>query len=153
MKLLREHIKKEIKKISEELGMRKYPLPTEIRMSLERDLKLRPLIRYVANVKAANTLPPSYMVFLHNGQSFQLYIEQTSIVAKIGPKSYWLMNGDETSEAIKELNRLLTQPIPSSGEEDSGETAGDTGGDTGGADTEMEPEAGGEEEIDTSGAG
>ena len=142
MKLLREHIKKEIKKISEELGMRKYPLPTEIRMSLERDLKLRPLIRYVANVKAANTLPPSYMVFLHNGQSFQLYIEQTSIVAKIGPKSYWLMNGDETSEAIKELNRLLTQPIPSSGEEDSGETTGDSGGDTDtgdSTDTEMEP--------------
>ena len=55
------------------------------------------------------------------------------------------MNGDETAEAIKELNRLLTQPIPSSGEEDDGETAGDSGGDTGdtdtgdSADTEMEP--------------
>ena len=142
MKQLREQIKKEIKKISEELGMRKYPLPTEIRMSLERDLKLRPLIRYVANVKAANTIPPSYTIFLHNGQSFALYIEQTSIVAKIGPKSYWLMNGDETSEAIKELNRLLTQPIPSSGEKDSGETTGDSGGDTDtgdSTDTEMEP--------------
>ena len=142
MKQLREQIKKEIKKISEELGMRKYPLPTEIRMSLERDLKLRPLIRYVANVKAANTIPPSYTIFLHNGQSFALYIEQTSIVAKIGPKSYYLMNGDETSEAIKELNRLLTQPIPSSGEEDSGETTGDSGGDTDtgdSTDTEMEP--------------
>jgi len=145
MKLLREQIRKEIKKLHEELGMRKYPLPTEIRMSLERDLKMRPLIRYVANVKAANTIPPSYMVFLHNGQSFQLYIEQTSIVAKIGSKSYYLMNGDETAEAIKELNRLLTQPIPSSGEEDDGETAGDSGGDTGdtdtgdSADTEMEP--------------
>ena len=149
MKLLREQIRKEIKKISEELGMRKYPLPTEIRRSLERDLKMRPLIRYVNNVKAANTIPPSYMVFLHNGQSFQLYIEQTSIVAKIGSKSYYLMNGDETSEAIKELNRLLTQPIPSSGEEDDGETAGDTGGaaDTGGgADTEMEPEEPADEE-------
>jgi len=147
MKLLREHIKKEIKKLYEELGMKKYPLPTEIKMSLERDLKMRPLIRYVKNVKAANTIPPSYMIFLHNGQSFSLYIEQTSIVAKIGPKSYYLMNGDETSEAIKELNRLLTQPIPSSGEEDSGEQAGDSGGSTstgststGGADTEMEPE-------------
>ena len=145
MKLLREQIRKEIKKLHEELGMRKYPLPTEIRMSLERDLKMRPLIRYVANVKAANTIPPSYMVFLHNGQSFALYIEQTSLVAKIGPKSYYLMNGDETAEAIKELNRLLTQPIPSSGEEDDGETAGDSGGDTGdtdtgdSADTEMEP--------------
>jgi hypothetical protein len=116
MKQLREQIKKEIKKLSEELGMRKYPLPTELKLSLERDLKLRPLIRYVNNVKAANTVPPSYTVFLHNGQSFSLYIEQTSIVAKIGYKSYWLMNGDETSEAIKALNRILTQPIPSSGE-------------------------------------
>ena len=150
MKQLREQIKKEIKKISEELGMRKYPLPTEIRMSLERDLKLRPLIRYVANVKAANTIPPSYTIFLHNGQSFALYIEQTSIVAKIGPRSYYLMNMDETAEAIKELNRLLTQPIPSSGEEDDGETAGDEGGatDTGSStDTEMEPEEPSDEET------
>ena len=150
MKQLREQIKKEIKKISEELGMRKYPLPTEIRMSLERDLKLRPLIRYVANVKAANTIPPSYTIFLHNGQSFALYIEQTSIVAKIGPRSYSLMNMDETAEAIKELNRLLTQPIPSSGEEDDGETAGDEGGaaDTGSStDTEMEPEEPADDEV------
>ncbi len=150
MKQLREQIKKEIKKISEELGMRKYPLPTEIRMSLERDLKLRPLIRYVDNVKAANTIPPSYTIFLHNGQSFALYIEQTSIVAKIGPRSYYLMNMDETAEAIKELNRLLTQPIPSSGEEDDGETAGDEGGaaDTGSStDTEMEPEEPADDEV------
>ena len=149
MKLLREHIKKEIKKIAEELGIRKYPLPAELKMSLERDLKLRPLIRYVNNVKAANSIPPSYTVFLHNGQSFALYIEQTSIVAKIGSKSYYLMNGDETAEAIKELNRLLTQPIPSSGEEDDGETTGDEGGaaDTGDStDTEMEPEEPAEEE-------
>jgi len=147
MKLLREHIKKEIKKLYEELGMKKYPLPTEIKIALERDLKMRPLIRYVANVKAANTIPPSYTIFLHNGQSFALYIEQTSLVAKIGTKSYYLMNGDERAEAIKELNRLLTQPIPTSGEEDTGDQAGDTsdtGGTTdtggGGADTEMEPE-------------
>ena len=150
MKLLREHIKKEIKKISEELGMRKYPLPTEIKMALERDLKMRPLIRYVNNVKAANTIPPSYTIFLHNGQAFSLYIEQTSIVAKIGPKSYWLMNADETNEAIEELNRLLTHPIPSSGEEDTGETTGDEGGaeDAGfGSDTEMEPEDSSDEET------
>jgi len=144
MKVLREQIRKEIKKLHEELGMRKYPLPTEIKMSLERDLKMRPLIRYVANVKAANTIPPSYMVFLHNGQSFALYIEETSIVAKIGSKKYWLMNGDETAEAVRELNQLLTLPIPSSGEEDTGDQAGDTdtgGGDIGGgADAEMEPE-------------
>ena len=58
MKQLKEYIKKEIKKLSEELGMKKYPLPPEIRIGLERDLKLIPLIRYVNNVKAANTVPP-----------------------------------------------------------------------------------------------
>ena len=150
MKQLREHIKKEIRNIAEELGMRNYPLPAEIKVALERDLRLRPLIRYVNNVKAANTVPPSYTVFLHNGQSLSLYIEQTSIVAKIGAKSYWLMNADETNEAIKELNRLLTQPIPSSGETDDGETAGDEGGagDAGdSSDTEMEPEEPAEDEL------
>ena len=130
MKLLKEQIRKEIVKLSEELGMKKYPLPLEIRKSLVQDLKLKPLIRYVNNVKAANTVPPSYRIFLHNGQDFDLYIEERSIVAKIGSKTYYLMDREENAEAIKELNRLLTQPIPTSGEEDSGETAGDTGGDT-----------------------
>ena len=141
MKILREHIRKEIKKLHEEMGMRKYPLPTEIKMALERDLKMRPLIRYVKNVKAANTIPPSYRIFLHNGQDFDLYIEDRSIIAKIGPKSYYLMDMEENAEAIKALNRLLTQPIPSSGEEDTGDQAGDTSADAGGADTEMEPPA------------
>ena len=140
MKVLREQIRKEIKRLSEDLGMRKYPLPVEIRSALVNDLKLRPLIRYVNNVKAANTVPPSYVIFLHNGQSFQLYIEKRSIVAKIKSKSYFLMDREKNAEAIKELNRLLTQPIPSSGEEDTGDQAGDTGGDTGG-DTVTEPEA------------
>tara|TARA_R100001015_G_C4555647_1_gene116517 strand:+ start:308 stop:763 length:456 start_codon:yes stop_codon:yes gene_type:complete len=148
MKLLREYIKKEVKKISEELGMRKYPLPVEIRNSLVNDLKLRPLIRYVNNVKAANTIPPSYKIFLHNGQDFDLYIEERSIVVKIGSKSYFLMDREENAEAIKELNRLLTKPIPSTGDEDTGETTGDEGGETdagGGAATEPEPEEPAEE--------
>ena len=145
MKQLREHIKKEIKNLMEG----NYPAPPEIINALRNSLKLRPLIRYISTLKAANTVPPSYRVFFHNSQYIDLYIEQTSIVAKIGPKSYWLMNGDETSEAIKELNRLLTQPIPSSGETDDGETAGDEGGaeDAGGSsDTEMEPEEPAEED-------
>ena len=145
MEVLREQIRKEIRKLAEELGMRKYPLPTEIKMSLERDLKMRPLIRYVANVKAANSIPPSYMVFLHNGQSFQIYIETGSLVAKIGSKSYYLMDREENAAAIKELNRLLTQPIPSSGEEDTGDQAGDTAGGDAGEDTVTEPDEPAEE--------
>ena len=145
MKLLKEQIRKEIVKLSEELGMKKYPLPLEIRKSLVQDLKLKPLIRYVNNVKAANTIPPSYMVFLHNGQSFQIYIETGSLVAKIGSKSYYLMDREENAAAIKELNRLLTQPIPSSGEEDTGDQAGDTAGGDAGEDTVTEPDEPAEE--------
>ena len=147
MKLLREYIRKEIRRLSED-NLKFYKVPLEIRDALENNLKLKPLIRYVSTLKAANTVPPSYRVFFHNNQFIDLYIEQSSIVAKIGPKSYYLMNRDETTEAIKELNRLLTQPIPSSGEEDSGEQAGDEGGTTdtgGGADAEMEPEEPAEE--------
>ena len=138
MKQLREHIKKEIKNLMEG----NYPAPPEIINALRNSLKLRPLIRYISTLKAANTVPPSYRVFFHNSQYIDLYIEQTSIVAKIGPKSYWLMNGDETSEAIKELNRLLTQPIPVKGDEETDGTTGDEGGEdtSGGADAEMEPE-------------
>ena len=124
-----------------------YPAPPEIVKALKYDLKLRPLIRYVATLKAVNSVPPSYRVFFHNNQYLDLYIEQTSIVAKIGSKSYWLMNGDETAEAIKAMNRLLTLPIPTKGAEEDTET-GDTRGDTesGGEDTEMEPEEPAEEE-------
>ena len=39
MKQLREQIRKEIKKLSEELGMKKYPLPPEIKNTLINDLK------------------------------------------------------------------------------------------------------------------
>ena len=142
MEQLREQIRKEIKSLMEA----KYPAPPEIMNALRNNLRLRPVIRYVNNLKAVNSIPPSYRVFLHNGMSFDLIIEEMSMVAKIGTKSYWLMNGDEKAEAIKELNRLLTQPIPSSGEEDTGDQAGDTGGDTGGGDTggddtQMEPPA------------
>jgi len=142
MKQLREHIKKEIKSLMEA----NYPAPPEIVKALRDDLKLRPLIRYVSTLKAVNSVPPSYRVFFHNNQFIDLYIEQTSIVAKIGAKSYWLMDMSEKAEAIKAMNRVLTQPIPTSGDAEGGDTGGE---DTGGADAEMEPEEdeGGEEEA------
>ena len=107
MKALREHIKKEIKTLMEV----KYPVPSEILDALQNDLKLDPIVRYVDHVKAVNSVPPSYEIFLHNTQSFFLFMEQSSIVAKIGAKDYWLDMG-EASLAQSELNRLLTQPLP-----------------------------------------
>ena len=138
MKQLREHIRKEIKKLAEELGMRKYPLPTEIKTTLERDLKLRPLIRYVNNAKAANTIPPSYRIFLHNGQDFDIiYLgdQLNNFKVRISDKEYDLLVMDDKNLAIDALNRLLTAPLPPNfgGEEEPTDTgAGDTGGTTGG---------------------
>ena len=140
MRQLREYIKKEIRRISEE-GMKSFPIPSEIRVALERDLKLKPLIRYVSTLKAAATIPPSYRVFFNNNQYIDLYLEQIGIRAKIDHKFYWLNDIREANEAIKALNNVLTQPIPTQGEEGGEDTE-----DTGGADTEMEPEEPAEEE-------
>ncbi len=143
MKVLREHIRKEIKNLMEE----KYPTPPEILNALKYDLKLQPIIRYVDHIKAVNSVPPSYEVFLHNTQSFILEVEETSIVAVINHKDYWLNDEREINNGIKELNRLLTQPLPTKvdGEEEvSDEEAFDDmgGGDVGGDndDITMEPE-------------
>ena len=141
MKTLREFIKKEVKRISEE-GMKSYPIPPEIKSSLVRDLKLNPLIRYVYTLKAVASVPPSYRVFFINNQYIDLIIQDLGVQALINHKKYWLHDTTEAAEAIKAMNRILTQPIPKAGEE-AGE-AGEEGGE--GGDTEMEPETGGEEE-------
>lgn len=120
MKQLREHIKKEITRLMEE----KYPAPAEIVSALKNDLKLNPLIRYVNTLKAANTVPPSYEVRLINGTSFMIYLEQFSLMVKVGGKKYFLGDMDEKSQAIDAINKLLTDPQMGGGEE-TGET-GDT---------------------------
>lgn len=122
MEKLREHIKKEITRLMEE----KYPAPAEIISALKDDLKLNPLIRYVSTLKAANTVPPSYEVRLVNGASFMIYLEEFSLMVKIGAKKYYLGDMDERSQAIDDINRLLTDPqfnanTGEEGGEDSGE--------------------------------
>jgi hypothetical protein len=138
MKLLREYIRKEIRRLSED-NLKFYKVPLEIRNALENNLKLKPLIRYVSTLKASATVPPSYRVFFQNNQHIDLYIEQIGIKAVINNKSFWLQDIREANAAIQELNRVLTQPIPVTGEE--GEE-----GEEGGEGEDMEPEAGGEEE-------
>ena len=133
MKLLREHIKKEIKSLMEA----NYPAPPEIVNALKGSLKLRPLIRYVSTLKAVNSVPPSYRVFFHNNQFIDLYIEQIGIKAVIKNKSFFIDDVREANEAIALLNReILTAPIPVSSGED--ETSTDTSDD---ASTEPEEPA------------
>ena len=139
MKQLREQIKKEIKSLMEA----NYPAPPEIISALKKDLKLNPLIRYVRELKAANTVPPSYEVRLLNGTSFMIYLEEYSLMVKIGAKKYYIGDGGELNLAKTHINKLLTKPIfnPNAGEETEAEP---TGGATGGT----PPAGGGEEDAD-----
>ena len=104
MKSLKQYIKEEITRLSE----KQYPAPPEILDVLKNKLKMDPIIRYVENLKAVNSIPPSYRVFLHNGEFFDLIYEDFSLLAKIGSKEYFLNDISEKNYAIKHINRLLT---------------------------------------------
>ena len=70
MKSLKQYIKEEITKLQEE----QYPAPPEILDALKNKLKMDPIIRYVENLKAVNSIPPSYEVHLNNGEFLVLYM-------------------------------------------------------------------------------
>tara|TARA_Y100000592_G_C5479623_1_gene324495 strand:- start:176 stop:1855 length:1680 start_codon:yes stop_codon:yes gene_type:complete len=95
---------------------KKYSIPPELKIALEDDLKMYPLVRFVNNLKAANTIPPSYRIFLLNGQFFDIYYEEYSLMVKIGPDNYYLDNVQEKNYAVKHINRLLTQPTMTQGD-------------------------------------
>ena len=118
MKNLREYIKKEIKFLKEQKVKKRYPMPPEIKDALENKLKMSPLIRFVKNLKAVNSIPPSYRIFLLNGKHFDIIYEDYSLMAKIGIDEYYLGDLDERNYAIKHINRLMTKPIMKTGDEE-----------------------------------
>ena len=123
MKNLKQYIKEEITRLSEV----QYPAPPEIIDVLKNRLKMDPLIRYVENLKAINSIPPSYRVFLLNGEFFDIIYEDFSLLVKIGSKEYYLNNISEKNYAIQHINRLLTDSkVKPEDEEDEDE---DLGGD------------------------
>ena len=123
-----------------------YKAPPEILDTLKDKLKMDPLIRYVDSLKAVNSIPPSYEVRLLNGQTFDIYYESFSLMVKVGAKEYYVLDMEERSEAIEDINRLLTiRPVtpltaPEEEEEEGGAEGGAEGGTGGGAST---PPAGG----------
>ena len=126
MKSLKQYIKEEITRLREE----QYPAPLKILDVLKSKLKMDPLIRYVENLKAVNSIPPSYRVFLHNGESFDLIDEDFSLMIKIGSKEYYLNNVSEKNYAIQHINRLLIgSKIKPEDEEEEDMGGGDVGGD------------------------
>ncbi len=139
MKNIKNIILEELTRLTE----RDYKAPPEILDTLKDKLKMNPLIRYVDSLKAVNSIPPSYEVNLLNGQYFSIYYEDFSLMVKIGAKEYYVLDMDERSEAIEDINRLLTKrPVTpfTSPEEEAEET---TGGATGGATPPSPPTPGG----------
>lgn len=126
MKNLKEYIKKEIKSLMENKIVKRYDIPEEIKDALENQLEMYPLIRFVSNLKAVNSIPPSYRVFLLNGNHFDIIYEDYSLMVKIDKTEYYLADLDERNYAKKHLNRLLIDPIMKTGDEEAEDAAVDT---------------------------
>jgi len=137
MDKLRKYIRKEIQTLHEQ---KSYPVPLELMDLMKDELEMRPLKRYVNNIKAVNSIPPSYKIFLHNGQDFDIiYLgdQLNNFKVRISDKEYDLLILDDKNLAIDALNRLLTAPLPPNfgGEEPTDTGTGNTGGTTGGGST------------------
>ena len=165
MDKLRKYIRKEIQSLHEQ---KSYPVPLELLDVMKDTLQMRPLKRYINNIKAVNSIPPSYKIFLHNAQSFDIIYagdQENNFRVRIAGKEYDLLAREEKPLAINALNRLLTAPLPPNfGDEDEKETPDTTSGTTGGGtttgfggggdeeetgtDTATEPDEGGDEEIE-----
>ena len=126
MKNLKEYIKKEIKSLIENKIVKRYDIPEEIKDALENQLEMYPLIRFISNLKAVNSIPPSYRVFLLNGNHFDIIYEDYSLMVKIDKTEYYLADLDERNYAKKHINRLLVDPIMKTGDEEEEDTAIDT---------------------------
>ncbi len=123
-----DKLKQLIRTIIEE---KEYDLPEEISSALKDKLLMNPLKRYVDYFKAVNSIPPSYRIFLHNGQFFDIVYESFSLMAKIKGREYYLADLDERHEAVEEINRLLTlnQMVPDKAGEAEKEMEDIVGGD------------------------
>ena len=126
-RLMNEEIK--FKNLIQEKS-KKYPIPQEIEYALTKTLKMNPLIRFVKNLKAINSIPESYRVFLLNNQHFDIIYETFSLMVKIGTKEYFIGDIAEKNYAIKHINKLMTEPIIKTGEDEEGMEDTGTGEET-----------------------
>ena len=110
-----------IKHLVEQETNRRFPMPPEIKDALVNKLKMDPLPRYVKSLKAVNSIPASYRIFLHNNQFFDIIYEEYSLMVKVKTNEYYLADLDERNYAIKDINRLLTGPIKKKDEEEDEE--------------------------------
>ena len=104
MKRILKYINEEVTRLREA----EYDVPEEILTTLKDKLQMDPIERFVDHFKAVNSIPPSYRVFLHNEQQFDIVYEAFSLMVKIEGREYYVADTRERSEAVEEINRLLT---------------------------------------------
>ena len=116
----------EEKKLSSRLYVenKEYPIPPEIKDVLEKDLRMDPLIRFVKNLKAVNSIPPSYRVFLLSNQYFDIIYEDYSLMIKVGQEEYYLGDVGGANLARKHINRLLKVKPMKTGDDEEDEYTG-----------------------------
>ena len=134
MENLRKYIRKEIQSLHEQ---KSYPVPLELMDVMKDVLQMKPLKRYINNIKAVNSIPPSYKIFLHNAQSFDIiYLgdQENNFKVRIAGKEYDLLSREEKPLALGALNRLLTADLPPNFRDQEPAEPADTG-DTGGGGT------------------
>lgn len=109
-----KHILKYIKEEITQLKEAEYDAPEEILSTLKDKLQMDPIERFVEKFKAVNSIPPSYRVFLHNGQYFDVAYESFSLMVNIKGKEFYVNDLSERGEAVEQINRLLTinQMVP-----------------------------------------
>jgi hypothetical protein len=117
-RLFKEFIEKELNNLIEAKTIKKYNIPEEIKDALENKLDMYPLMRFVEGLKALNSIPPAYRVFLLNGNYFDVYYEKYSLMLKIEKEEYYLADLDERNYAKKHINRLMTEPIIKTGDDE-----------------------------------
>ena len=127
MKRILKYINEEVTRLREA----EYDVPEEILTTLKDKLQMDPIERFVDHFKAVNSIPPSYRVFLHNEQQFDIVYEAFSLMVKIEGREYYVADTRERSEAVEEINRLLThnKMVPDkAGENELDPDAGGGGG-------------------------
>ena len=146
MENLRKYIRKEIQSLHEQ---KSYPVPLELMVVMKDVLQMKPLKRYINNIKAVNSIPPSYKIFLHNAQSFDIiYLgdQENNFKVRIAGKEYDLLSREEKPLALDALNRLLTAALPPNfGDKEESEPTDTIGGTTGGGGTTIGTGGGGDE--------
>ena len=116
-----DEVEIEVKELSSRLFKegkitKRFDIPPEIQNSLEKDLEMYPMGRFIKNLKAVNSTIPTYRIFLLNGNFFDIKYQEIrpgeyGLMAKMGIDEYDLYDYKDINYAKKHIDRLMTEPI------------------------------------------